>query len=228
MSGSIPASAASESPAAGKRRGQAFLADRVRCRLAGEPKDEPVLGFEHRARRGPRIGLCLAQPEQPRQRVVSVEMCRFRMVGHARPLQRLLGRSACPGVAKPIAGRTVDPRRRGRPGCVSRRRPPPRPGHPAHCAPPAPPRHRRRRSTIGRGAAPSGRLRPRRTPPEGDRRLHHPVEGEQSGFQRRSSEIDGQDPTHESSLLIAACSENPVRVEGSPEDTRQVKAGRSA
>ena len=61
---------------------------------------------------------------------------------------------------------------------------------------------------------------------EGDRRLHHPVEDEQSGFQRRSSEVDRQDSTHEYSLLVATRCENPIRVEGWPEAVGQVKAGR--
>ena len=147
------------------------------------------------------------------------------MIGHARPLQRLLGRSACPGVAKPDCGAHGAPA--GVEEDLGARR---AAGH--HRGRTIQPMARRqRRHGIGEGAPPSfGVLlraagsvlvEPHR---EGDRRLHRPVEGEQSGFQRRSSEIDGQDPTHESLLLIAALSGNPVRMEGSPEGVRQVKS----
>ena len=153
-------------PAAGERRRQAFLADGIRYRVAGELQDEPVLRVEHRARRSPGFGLGLAQPEQPRQGVESIEMLRFRMVGHPRPLQRPLGRTACPGVAKPDCGAHGTPsdvdedltarRAAGHHRCQRIE---------SHWPPPTPPRRRRRCATIGRGAARSGRSRPRRIPP---------------------------------------------------------------
>ena len=214
---------------AGEDRRQTFLTDGIRCCMAGEPQDEPVLWLEHRPSRVPGIRLGLAQPQQPRQRMEPVEMLRFRVVRHSRKVQRLPGRPVCPGIAKPDGGSHGAP-----PGVeedLSARRT--AGDHRRQAIEPA--ARCQSLDGIGEGAPPSvgvllGAAGPVLVEPdrEGDRRRHHPFEGEQPRFQRRSPEIDGQDPTHEDSLLVAASSENAIGVEGSPEAVRQVKAGRSA
>ena len=175
--------------------------------MTGEPEDEPVLRIEHRPRGGPAIGIGLAQPQQPRQRVEPVQMFRFRVVRHPRPLQRLLGRPARPGVAIPDSGANGAP-----PGVeeyLSARR---TAGNHRHQST-EPAARCQRLHGIGEAAPPSvgvllGAAGPVLLEPdrEGDRRLDPAFEGEHSRLQRRSPEIDGQYPTHERSLLVAATS----------------------